>query len=880
MATKENPDVEKLEKALNKSDKVTNNDELELLIAKVSKAQKIFSTYTQEQVDKIFRAASLAANNARIPLAKMAVTETGMGIVEDKVIKNHFASEYIYNKFKNVKTCGLIEEDKPNGIKKVADPIGVLAGVIPTTNPTSTAIFKSLISLKTRNGIIFSPHPRAKNCTIEAAKIVLEAAVKAGAPEGIIGWIDEPSVELSNNLMKHKDIDAILATGGPGMVCAAYSSGKPALGVGPGNTPAVIDETADIKMAVSSVLLSKTFDNGVICASEQAIVAVDSVYEAVKNELQYRGAYLLNEKEKEKVANTIIINGRLNAAIVGQPAFKIAELAGITVPESAKVLVGEANDICEEESFAHEKLSPVLALYRAKDFEDATQKAFELVDFGGAGHTSVLYTDERKQDRIKYFSQKLHTSRILINSPSSHGAIGDLYNFRLEPSLTLGCGSWGGNSVSENVGVKHLINVKTVAERRENMLWFKVPPKIYIKRGATDLALRELKGKKKAFIVTDRYLFNSGTTANITNVLDEIGVDYQIFFDVKPDPTIATINDALMMVRTYEPDVIIALGGGSPMDAAKIIWLMYEQPETDFNDIAMRFLDIRKRICVIPDLGEKADLVAIPTTSGTGSEVTPFAVITDDETHIKYPIADYALTPTMAIIDANLVDSMPQGLCAASGIDALTHALEAYVSALATNFTNSNALEATKLIFRYLPRSYKEGKNDPIAREKMHYASTLAGMSFANAFLGICHSMAHKLGAAFNIPHGLANAYLINQVIRFNATDCPTKQCAFAQYKFPNAKAKYGQVADELNLGGKNDDEKVELLIQAVTGLKKELNIPLSIKDAGVSEEDFYAKLDELVDLAFDDQCTGANPRYPLMKELREIYIKAYNGEV
>ncbi|MDD3420470.1 MAG: bifunctional acetaldehyde-CoA/alcohol dehydrogenase, partial [Candidatus Gastranaerophilales bacterium] len=732
MATKENPDVEKLEKALNKSDKVTNNEELELLIARVSKAQKIFSTYTQEQVDKIFRAASLAANNARIPLAKMAVAETGMGIVEDKVIKNHFASEYIYNKFKNVKTCGLIEEDKPNGIKKVADPIGVLAGVIPTTNPTSTAIFKSLISLKTRNGIIFSPHPRAKNCTIEAAKIVLAAAVKAGAPEGIIGWIDEPSVELSNNLMKHKDIDAILATGGPGMVCAAYSSGKPALGVGPGNTPAVIDETADIKMAVSSVLLSKTFDNGVICASEQAIVAVDSVYEAVKNELQYRGAYLLNEKEKEKVANTIIINGRLNAAIVGQPAYKIAELAGITVPESAKVLVGEANDICEEESFAHEKLSPVLALYRAKDFEDATQKAFELVDFGGAGHTSVLYTDERKQDRIKYFSQKLHTSRILINSPSSHGAIGDLYNFRLEPSLTLGCGSWGGNSVSENVGVKHLINVKTVAERRENMLWFKVPPKIYIKRGATDLALRELKGKKKAFIVTDRYLFNSGTTANITNVLDEIGVDYQIFFDVKPDPTIATINDALMMVRTYEPDVIIALGGGSPMDAAKIIWLMYEQPETDFNDIAMRFLDIRKRICVIPDLGEKADLVAIPTTSGTGSEVTPFAVITDDETHIKYPIADYALTPTMAIIDANLVDSMPQGLCAASGIDALTHALEAYVSALATNFTNSNALEATKLIFRYLPRSYKEGKNDPIAREKMHYASTLAGMSFAN----------------------------------------------------------------------------------------------------------------------------------------------------
>jgi acetaldehyde dehydrogenase/alcohol dehydrogenase len=880
MATKENPEVEQLEKALNISDKVTNNEELELLIARVTKAQRIFSTFTQEQVDKIFRAAALAANNARIPLAKMAVEETGMGIVEDKVIKNHFASEYIYNKFKNTKTCGLISEDKPNGIKKVADPIGVLAGVIPTTNPTSTAIFKSLISLKTRNGIIFSPHPRAKKATIEAARIVLEAAVKAGAPEGIIGWIDEPSVELSNNLMKHKDIDAILATGGPGMVCAAYSSGKPALGVGPGNTPAVIDETADIKMAVSSILLSKTFDNGVICASEQAIVAVDSVYDEVKRELEYRGAYILNEKEKEKVAKTIIVDGRLNAKIVGQPAYKIAELAGLSVPESAKVLVGEASEIKEEEAFAHEKLSPVLALYRAKDFEEATQKAFELVDFGGAGHTSVLYTDERKQDRIKHFSQRLHTSRILINSPSSQGAIGDLYNFRLEPSLTLGCGSWGGNSVSENVGVKHLINVKTVAERRENMLWFKVPPKIYIKRGATDLALRELQGKKKAFIVTDRYLFNSGTTANITNVLDEIGVDYQIFFDVKPDPTISTINDALMMVRTYEPDVIIALGGGSPMDAAKIIWLMYEQPDTNFEDIAMRFLDIRKRICVIPELGKKADMVAIPTTSGTGSEVTPFAVITDDETHIKYPIADYALTPKMAIIDANLVDSMPAGLCAASGIDALTHALEAYVSALATNFTNSNALEATKLIFRYLPRSYKEGKNDPIAREKMHYASTLAGMSFANAFLGICHSMAHKLGAAFNIPHGLANAYLINQVIKFNATDCPTKQCAFAQYKFPNAKAKYGQVADELSLGGKNDDEKVDLLIQAITGLKKELNIPLSIKDAGVTEEAFYAKLDELVDLAFDDQCTGANPRYPLMKELREIYIKAFNGEV
>lgn len=880
MAKQDTPDIEKLENALNLGNEVRTNEDLEILISRVKKAQKIYSTFTQEQVDKIFRAAALAANNARIPLAKMAAEETGMGIVEDKVIKNHFASEYIYNKYKNTKTCGIIDEDIANGIKKVAEPIGILAGVIPTTNPTSTAIFKSLLALKTRNAIIFSPHPRAKKATIAAAQIVLDAAVQAGAPEGLIGWVDEPSVELSNNLMKHVDIDAILATGGPGMVKAAYSSGKPALGVGAGNTPAVIDETADIRMAVSSILLSKTFDNGVICASEQAIVAVDSVYEQVKNELQYRGAYLLNQKEKEKVAKTIIIDGRLNANIVGQPAYKIAEMAGINVPETAKVLVGEASEISHDEAFTHEKLSPVLALYRAKDFDEAVEKAYQLVDFGGAGHTSVLYTDERKQDRIKQFATKLHTGRILINSPSSQGAIGDLYNFRLEPSLTLGCGSWGGNSVSENVGVKHLINVKTVAERRENMLWFRIPPKVYFKRGATDLALRELKGKKKAFIVTDRFLFNSGMTSRVTDVLEEIGVDYQIFFDVKPDPTIGTVNDALAMVRTYEPDVIIALGGGSPIDAAKIIWLMYEQPETNFEDIAMRFLDIRKRICDIPALGKKAEMVAIPTTSGTGSEVTPFAVITDEKTHIKYPIADYALTPNMAIIDANLVDTMPAGLCAASGIDALTHAVEAYVSALATNFTNSNSLEAIKLIFRYLPRSYKEGKNDPVAREKMHNASTIAGMAFANSFLGICHSMAHKLGAAFNIPHGLANAYLINQVIRFNATDCPTKQCAFAQYKFPNAKAKYGQIADELALGGANDDEKVGLLLEAITNLKKELNIPLSIKDAGVSEEAFYEKLDELVELAFDDQCTGANPRYPLMKELREIYIKAFNGEV
>jgi len=880
MTTKTKKTVEKLEKTLKLGNVVSTVETLEILISKVKKAQKILATFPQEKIDKIFRAASLAANRARIPLAKMAVEETGMGIVEDKVIKNHFASEYIYNKHKDAKTCGIISEDKINGTKIVAEPLGVIAGVVPTTNPTSTAIFKALICLKTRNAIIFSPHPRAKNSTIAAAKIVLEAAIKAGAPEDIIGWIDVPSVELSNALMKHPSVDCILATGGPGMVKAAYSSGKPALGVGAGNTPAVIDETADVRMAVSSILMSKTFDNGVICASEQAVVAVKEVYEDVKAELLYRGAYILSEKEKQKVAKTIIINGALNAAIVGQSAHKIAELSGVKVPESAKVLIGEVTEISPEEEFAHEKLSPVLALYSAKNFEEATEKAYQLIELGGAGHTSVLYTDERKQDRIDAFAKKQPTGRILINSPASHGAIGDLYNFRLEPSLTLGCGSWGGNSVSENVGVKHLLNYKTVAERRENMLWFRIPPKVYFKRGATDLALRELKGKKRAFIVTDRYLFNSGTVNVVTNVLEEIGIDFQIFFDVKPDPTTSTINEALAMIRPYEPDVIIALGGGSPIDAAKIIWLMYEQPETNFDDIAMRFMDIKKRICQIPDLGKKAELVAIPTTSGTGSEVTPFAVITDDETHIKYPIADYALTPNMAIIDPNFVDSMPAGLCAASGIDALTHAIEAYVSALATNFTNSNSLEATKLIFRYLPRSYKEGKNDPIAKEKMHYASTISGMAFANSFLGICHSMAHKLGSAFNIPHGIANALIINQVIKFNANDCPTKQCAFPQYKYPNAKAKYAQIADELGLGDRSadDDTKVTLLIEAITQLKKDINVPLSIKEAGVSEKDFMEQLDTLVEQAFDDQCTGANPVYPLMKEMKQIYIDAYKG--
>ncbi|MCQ2788812.1 MAG: bifunctional acetaldehyde-CoA/alcohol dehydrogenase [bacterium] len=863
-----------------KSTLVDNADSLDLLIKRVKKAQEIFATYSQEQVDKIFKAAATAANKARIPLAKMAVADTGMGVVEDKIIKNHYASEYIYNKHKLAKTCGIIKKDTTNGIKIVAEPLGVIAGIIPTTNPTSTAIFKSLICLKTRNGIVFSPHPRAKASTIAAAKLVLDAAVKAGAPEDIIGWIDTPSLELSDKLLHHPDIACILATGGPGMVKAAYSSGKPALGVGPGNVPAIIDETANIQMAVSSILMSKTFDNGMICASEQSVTVVKEIYNQVKKEFEYRGAYILSEKEEKKVVKIILTDRGVNPEIVGQPAYKIAQMAGVKVPEDTKVLIGEEKNSDESNPFAHEKLSPILALYKANSYEDAVENAHKLVLIGGAGHTAALYTDARVQDRIDYFAKKIPTCRLLINSPSSQGGIGDLYNFKLEPSLTLGCGSWGGNSVSGNIGVEHLLNYKTVAERRENMLWFKIPPKVYFKRGATDLALRELQGKKRAFIVTDRFLFNSGAVYNITKVLDDINIDYQIFFDVKPDPTISTINQALDIIRPYEPDIIIALGGGSPMDAAKIMWLMYEQPDTDFSDISMRFMDIRKRICSIPDLGKKATLVAIPTTSGTGSEVTPFAIITDDETHVKYAIADYALTPNMAIIDPNFVDGMPKGLTAASGIDALVHSIEAYVSALATNFTNSNALEATKLVFKYLPSSFKNGAEDPKAREKMHYAATIAGMAFANSFLGLCHSMAHKLGAMYHIPHGVANALLICQVIKYNANDKPKKQCTFPQYKFPNAKEKYGQIADELGLGGKNDDEKVDLLINEITKLKKEINLPMSIKEFGIPKKEFFANLDELVELAFDDQCTGANPAYPLMSEIKEIFTKAYTGEI
>ena len=862
-----------------KNEEVKTVKDLEALIKKVKQAQKIFATFNQEQVNHIFKAAATAADKARIPLAKMAAEDTGMGVVEDKIIKNHFASEYIYNKYKNEKTCGIIKTDKTNGIKIVAEPLGVIAGVIPTTNPTSTAIFKALISLKTRNAIIFSPHPRAKKSTIEAAKVIYDAAVKAGAPENIIGWIDEPSLELTDLLMKHPDVNGILATGGPGMVKAAYSSGKPALGVGAGNTPAIIDETADIEMAVSYVLMSKTFDNGMICASEQSVIAIKSVYEKVKQEFVRRGAYLLSDTEAKKLSKIILTPKGVNAEIVGQPAAKIAQMAGIKAPENAKVLLAEQTSTDVSNPFAHEKLSPILTLYKADNFEQAVDKALTLVELGGMGHTSVLYTDTRKQDRVDYFAKKLPTGRLLINSPSSQGGIGDLFNFRLEPSLTLGCGSWGGNSVNENVGVKHLLNYKTVAERRENMLWFRVPPKIYFKRGATDMALRELEGKKRAFIVTDRYLFDSGMVNSITNILEEMDIEYQIFFDVKPDPTISTINEALMMVNVFKPDVFISFGGGSPMDAAKIMWLKYEKPEIEFEDIAMRFMDIRKRICTIGELGKKASMVAIPTTSGTGSEVTPFAVITDDESHVKYAIADYALTPNMAIIDANFVDNMPKGLTSAGGIDALVHAIEAYVSVMATNFTNSTALEAIKQVFRYLPSSYKNGVNDPKAREKMHHAATIAGMAFANSFLGLCHSMAHKLGAAFNIPHGIANALLINQVIRYNATDCPRKQAIFPQYKMPEAKKRYAQIANNLGLKGKTDDEKVNALIDAIERLKKEVEIPSSIKDWGISKKDFEAKLDWLVENAFDDQCTGANPVYPLMEDIRKIYIDAFNGK-
>ena len=859
---------------------VTNPDELAAALSRIRTAQAAFATYSQEQVDAIFLAAATAANKARISLAKMAVAETGMGIVEDKVIKNHYAAEYIYNAYKDTKTCGVIEEDTAYGIRKIAEPIGVIAAVIPTTNPTSTAIFKTLLALKTRNGIIISPHPRAKKSTIEAARIVLEAAVAAGAPEGIIGWIDIPSLALTNMVMQESDI--ILATGGPAMVKAAYSSGKPALGVGAGNTPAIIDESADILLAVSSVIHSKTFDNGMICASEQSVIILDSIYDAVKAEFVNRGCYILNAEETEKLRNTILINGGLNAKIVGQSAHTIAAIAGVEVPWDTKILIGEVTSVELSEAFAHEKLSPVLAMYRAKNFSDALDKADRLVADGGYGHTASVYLDPiTEKEKLTAFENRMKTCRILVNTPSAHGGIGDLYNFKLAPSLTLGCGSWGGNSVSENVGVKHLLNIKTVAERRENMLWFRAPEKVYIKKGCLPVALDELKtvmNKKKAFIVTDSFLYNNGYTKPVEKKLDEMGIQHTCFYDVAPDPSLACARAGAAQMASFQPDVIIAVGGGSAMDAAKIMWVLYEHPEADFMDMAMRFVDIRKRVYTFPKMGEKAYFVAVPTTAGTGSEVTPFAVITDEESGVKYPLADYELMPNMAIVDADMMMNAPRGLTAASGIDAVTHALEAYASMLATDYTDSLALRSLKMIFEYLPQAYDNGPVNPVAREKMANAATMAGMAFANAFLGVCHSMAHKLGAFHHLPHGVANALMIEQVLRFNASETPVKMGTFSQYDHPHTLARYAEVADYLGVKGETDTDKLEGLIALINGLKKKIGIKDTIRDYVPDEADFLARLDDMVEQAFDDQCTGANPRYPLMSEIRQMYLNAYYG--
>ena len=859
---------------------VDSVETLEETLARVKEAQKKFATYTQEQVDKIFLAAAIAANQARIPLAKMAVEETGMGVVEDKVIKNNYAAEYIYNAYKNTKTCGVIEEDKAYGIKKIAEPIGVIAAVIPTTNPTSTAIFKCLIALKTRNAIIISPHPRAKLSTIAAAKLVLEAAVEAGAPEEIISWVDVPSLDMTNLLMKEADI--ILATGGPGMVKAAYSSGKPALGVGAGNTPAIIDETADIVLAVNSIIHSKTFDNGMICASEQSVIVHQNIYDAVKAEFAERGCYFLNPEETEKVRKTIIINGSLNAKIVGQPAAKIAALAGVKVPAGTKIIIGEVESVDISEEFAHEKLSPVLAMYKATDIHDAFDKAEHLIADGGYGHTSSIYLNEvTEQAKLEEFTSRMKTCRILVNTPSSHGGIGDLYNFKLAPSLTLGCGSWGGNSVSENVGVKHLINIKTVAERRQNMLWFRAPEKVYIKKGCLPVALDELKnvmGKKRAFIVTDSFLYHNGYTKPIADKLDEMGIVHTTFFDVAPDPTLASAKEGAEQMKAFQPDCIIALGGGSAMDAGKIMWVLYEHPEADFMDMAMRFMDIRKRVYTFPKMGEKAYFIAVPTSAGTGSEVTPFAVITDEKSGVKYPLADYQLLPNMAIIDPDFHMSAPKGLTAASGIDAVTHALEAYASMMATDYTDGLAIQALKGIFEYLPRAYDNGQTDIEAREKMANCATMAGMAFANAFLGVCHSMAHKLGAFHHLPHGIANALMIEEVLRFNAAEAPAKMGTFSQYDHPHTLARYAEVSRALGFGGKNDKESLENLINAINALKDRVGIKKTIRDYGVDEKDFLDRLDAMTEQAFDDQCTGANPRYPLMSEIKQMYLNAYYG--
>ena len=859
---------------------IDNVDALQARMKEMRKAQEVFATYTQEQVDKIFFAAAMAANKARIPLAKLAVEETGMGVVEDKVIKNHYAAEYIYNAYRDTKTCGVIEEDVAYGIKKIAEPIGLVAAVIPTTNPTSTAIFKTLICLKTRNAIIISPHPRAKASTIAAAKVVYEAAVAAGAPENIISWIDVPSLELTNEVMRESD--TILATGGPGMVKAAYSSGKPALGVGAGNTPVIIDETADIKMAVNSIIHSKTFDNGMICASEQSVTVVGDIYDAVRKEFEYRGCYFLKGDEIDKVRHTILINGALNAKIVGQSAYTIAQMAGVNVPEKTKILIGEVESVDISEEFAHEKLSPVLAMYRAKDFDEALTKAERLVEDGGYGHTAALYIHPAQKEKIMKHAEAMKACRILINTPSAHGGIGDLYNFKLTPSLTLGCGSWGGNSVSENVGVKHLLNIKTVAERRENMLWFRAPQKVYLKKGCMPVALDELgkvMGKKRCFIVTDSFLYKNGYVKPIEDKLDEMGIQHTCFYEVAPDPNLSCAEAGAHAMRAFEPDCIIALGGGSAMDAGKIMWVMYEHPEVNFLDLAMRFMDIRKRVYTFPKMGEKAYFVAIPTSSGTGSEVTPFAVITDDRDGTKYPLADYELLPNMAIIDADNMMTQPKGLTSASGIDALTHALEAYASIMATDYTDGLALKAMKSIFEYLPSAYENGANDPYAREKMADASCMAGMAFANAFLGVCHSMAHKLGAYHHLPHGVANALMISYVLRFNAEEVPVKMGTFSQYQYPHTLARYAECAHFCGVCGKDDKETLELFIKKIEDLKERVGIKKSIKDYGVDEKYFLETLDRMVEDAFDDQCTGANPRYPLMSEIKEMYLKAYYGE-
>lgn len=859
---------------------VDSVEKLESEIERVREAQRKYAGYTQEEVDKIFFEAAMAANKARITLAKAAVSETGMGVVEDKVIKNHYAAEYIYNAYKNTRTVGVIEEDKAYGIKKVVEPMGVICAVIPTTNPTSTAIFKTLLALKTRNGIIISPHPRAKECTIQAAKVVLEAAVKAGAPEGIVGWIDKPGLDLTNMLMKEADV--ILATGGPGMVKAAYSSGKPAIGVGAGNTPAIIDDTADIVLAVNSIIHSKVFDNGMICASEQSVIVLDKVYDAVKEEFRRRGCYVLDARGKELVGKTVIINGGVNAKIVGQPACKIAEMAGVSVPEGTKILIGEVESVEPEEEFAHEKLSPVLAMYRAVDFEDAVNKAERLVADGGYGHTSSLYIDVAQHEKTERFMKAMKTCRILINTPSSQGGLGDLYNFAMTPSLTLGCGTWGGNSVSENVGIKHLLNIKTVAERRENMLWFRTPQKVYIKKGCLPVALKELKdvmGKKRVFIVTDSFLYSNGYTRPITQKLDEMGITHTTFYNVAPDPTLACAKQGAKEMEAFKPDCIIAVGGGSAMDAGKIMWVLYEHPEVDFIDLAMRFMDIRKRVYTFPHMGEKAYFIAVPTTAGTGSEVTPFAVITEETSGVKYPLADYELLPNMAIVDADMMMDAPRGLTAASGIDAVTHALEAYASVMATDYTDGLALQSLKVIFEYLPRAYENGSKDPEAREKMANAATMAGMAFANAFLGVCHSMAHKLGAFHHLPHGVANALMISYVLRYNAEEKPVRMGTFPQYDHPHTLGRYAEIADHLGLGGKTEGEKLEKLIEAVEKLKERIGIKKSIKEYGIEEETFLASLDEMTEQAFDDQCTGANPRYPLMSEIKEMYLKAYYGK-